>query len=108
MNKNAVILNVSPKSPFSDEELVLESFNPNSDLITEEDPQYNGLIYNKSEGEYDKCCRAEQPEAKTPKAPKVPKYYTSNFKNGIKLIGTEYAEMPKVFLQKIIVLKMQK
>ena len=98
-NKNSVILNVSPKSPFSDEELVLESFNPNANLITKEDPQYNGLIYNKSEGEYDKCCRADQPVASKPKAPKVPNYYTDNFPNGIKLIGTEYNEMPKIFIQ---------
>jgi len=38
-NRNAVIMNVSPKNPFSDEELVLESFNPNSNLILKEDPQ---------------------------------------------------------------------
>ena len=62
-------MNVSPKNPFSDEELVLESFNPNSNLILKEDPQYKGLVYKKSEGEYDKCCRFEQPEPKTPKSP---------------------------------------
>ena len=98
-NRNAVIMNVSPKNPFSEEELVLESFNPNSNLILKEDPQYKGLVYNKSEGEYDNCCRSEQPEPKTPKAPKVPDYYTSELNNGIKLIGTEYSEVPKVFLQ---------
>ena len=98
-NRNAVIMNVSPKNPFSDEELVLESFNPNSNLILKEDPQYKGLVYNKAESEYDICCRAEQPEPKAPKATKVPDYYTSEFKNGIKIIGTEYSEVPKVFLQ---------
>ncbi len=98
-NRNAVIMNVSPKNPFSEEELVLESFNPNSNLILKEDPQYKGLVYNKSEGEYDNCCRSEQPEPKTPKAPRVPDYYTSELNNGIKLIGTEYSEVPKVFLQ---------
>ena len=41
-NRKAVIMNVSPKNPFSDEELVLESFNPNSNLILKEDPQYKG------------------------------------------------------------------
>ena len=98
-NKNAVILNVRPKSPFSDEELVLESYNPNSDLILKEDPQYKNLVYNKSETEFDICCRATEPQADAPKAPKIPKYYTSNFNNGIKLIGTEYSELPKIFLQ---------
>ena len=98
-DRNAVIMNVSPKNPFSDEELVLESFNPNSNLILKEDPQYKGLVYKKSEGEYDKCCRFEQPEPKTPKAPNVPDYYKSEFNNGIKIIGTEYSELPKVFLQ---------
>ncbi len=98
-NRNAVIMNVSPKNPFSDEELVLESFNPNSNLILKEDPQYKGLVYKKSEGEYDKCCRSEQPEPKTPKAPNIPDYYKSEFNNGIKIIGTEYSELPKVFIQ---------
>ena len=56
-----------PKNPFSDEELVLESFNPNSSLILKEDPQYKGLVYQKSESEYDNCCRSEQPEPETPK-----------------------------------------
>ena len=64
-----------------------------------EDPQYKGLVYKKSEGEYDKCCRFEQPEPKTLKLPKVPDYYKSEFNNGIKIIGTEYSELPKVFLQ---------
>jgi len=97
--RNAVIMNVRPKSPWSDEELVLESFNPNSNLITKTDPQYNNLVYNKSDGEFDICCRSTEPEAKSPKAPKIPEYYTSNFENGIKIIGTEYNEIPKVFFQ---------
>ena len=98
-NRNAVIMNVKPKSPFSDEELVLESVNPNASLITTEDPQYKGLIYNKADGEFDHCCRSDAPEAKSPKSPRVPDYYTSEFDNGIKIIGTKYSELPKVFLQ---------
>ena len=54
-----------------------------------EDPQYKGLVYKKSEGEYDKCCRSEQPEPETPKAPNVPDYYKSEFNNGIKIIGVK-------------------
>tara|TARA_B100000902_G_scaffold396682_1_gene458369 strand:+ start:2678 stop:5554 length:2877 start_codon:yes stop_codon:yes gene_type:complete len=98
-NRKSVIMNVKPKSPFSSEELVLESFNPNSDMITSDDPQYMNLEYNKSSNEYDICCRSDQPIVKSPKAPKIPEYYTYNFNNGIKLIGTEYSEMPKVFMQ---------
>ena len=44
-DRNAVIMNVSPKNPFSDEELVLESFNPNSNIKIENDPQYSNLNY---------------------------------------------------------------
>ena len=61
-NRNAVIMNVSPKNPFSDEELVLESFNPNSNIKIENDPQYSNLNYIKPNSNYDICCRKEQPE----------------------------------------------
>ena len=33
------------------------------------------------------------------KFPNAPDYYKSEFNNGIKIIGTEYSELPKVFLQ---------
>ena len=92
-------MNVSPKNPFSDEELVLESFNPNSNIKIENDPQYSNLQYVKPNSNYDICCRNKQPEPKESIIPKVPEYYTNQFENGIKIIGTEYTELPKVFLQ---------
>lgn len=98
-NRNAVIMNVSPKNPFSNEELVLESFNPNSNIKIENDPQYSNLNYVKPNSNYDICCRKEQPEPGESIIPKVPEYYTNKFENGIKVIGTEYSEVPKVFLQ---------
>ena len=98
-DKNSVIINVKPKSPFSSEDLVLESFNPNANLILKDDPQYDNLQYNKAETEFDVCCRTDQPIPGISKAPRVPDYYKYQFKNGIKLIGTEYSEVPKIFLR---------
>ena len=95
-NKNAVILNVKPKNPFSTDELELESFNPNSDIILKNDPQYNNLTYNKAVDNFD---RSIQPIPSMSKSPRVPSYYNHKFSNGIQLIGTEYAEIPKVFLR---------
>ena len=96
-NRNAVIMNVSPKNPFSDEELVLESFNPNSNIKIENDPQYSNLQYVKPNSNYDICCRNKQPEPKESIIPKVPEYYTNQFENGIKVIGTEYSEVLRSF-----------
>ena len=95
-NKKAVIIKVRPKSPFSSEKLKLESFNPNANLILKDDPQYNGLVYNRSVDNFD---RSIQPIPGKPKSPRIPSYYKHEFENGISLIGTEYSEVPKVFIQ---------
>ena len=98
-NKKAVISTVKPKSPFVNEIDSLISVNPNADLILENDPQYENLVYNKSNTEFDACCRSTQPDPEKPKTPKIPDFYTFNLKNGINVIGTESDEIPKVFLR---------
>ena len=95
-NKKAVIATVRPKSPFIKELDSIISINPNANLMLKDDPQYQGLVYNRPEDNFD---RATQPTAGTPKVPQVPKYYKTTFANGIKVIGTQTSETPKVYLR---------
>ena len=98
-NRKAVINQVRPKSPFVKELDSLISVNPNANLILEEDPQYNNLVYNKSNSEFDVCCRHTQPQPSKPKTPKIPEFYKQNFNNGLKTIFSQTNEIPKVYLQ---------
>ena len=98
-NRKAVINQVRPKSPFVKELDSLISRNPNADLILKEDPQYDNLIYNKSNSEFDACCRHTQPEATAPKTPKIPEFHKENFENGLKTIFSQTNEVPKVYIR---------
>tara|TARA_B110000008_G_scaffold239784_1_gene246702 strand:- start:18318 stop:21176 length:2859 start_codon:yes stop_codon:yes gene_type:complete len=95
-NKKAVIATVRPKSPFVKELDSIISINPNANLMLKEDPQYQGLVYNRPVDDFD---RTVQPTAGAPKAPQVPKYYKTIFDNGIHVIGTQTSETPKVYLR---------
>ena len=98
-NRKAVINQVRPKSPFVKELDSLISRNPNADLILKEDPQYDNLIYNKANSEFDACCRHTQPEPAAPKTPKIPEFYKENFSNGLKTIFSQTNEIPKVYMR---------
>ena len=98
-NRKAVINQVRPKSPFVKELDSLISRNPNANLILKEDPQYDNLIYNKSNSEFDACCRHTQPEATAPKTPKIPKFHKESFDNGLKTIFSQTNEVPKVYIR---------
>ena len=98
-NRKAVINQVRPKSPFVKELDSLISRNPNANLILKEDPQYDNLIYNKSNSEFDACCRHTQPEATTPKTPKIPEFHKESFENGLKTIFSQTNEVPKVYIR---------
>ena len=95
-NRKAVICQVRPKSPFVEKLDSMISMNPNSNLILEEDPQYVGLTYNRPEDSFD---RNIQPKAAPAKAAVVPNYYKETFENGLKIIGTESSELPKVYMR---------
>jgi zinc protease len=97
-NRKAVINQVRPKSPFVKELDSLISRNPNANLILKEDPQYDNLIYNKSNSEFDACCRHTQPEASAPKTPKIPEFHKESFENGLKTIFSQTNEVPKFIL----------
>jgi zinc protease len=98
-NRKAVINQVRPKSPFVKELDSLISRNPNANLILKEDPQYDNLIYNKSNSEFDACCRHTQPEATAPKTPKIPEFHKESFENGLKTIFSQTNEVPKVYIR---------
>ncbi|MFL2567976.1 MAG: M16 family metallopeptidase [Flavobacteriales bacterium] len=98
-NRKAVINQVRPKSPFVKELDSLISRNPNANLILKEDPQYDNLIYNKSNSEFDACCRHTQPEATAPKTPKIPEFHKESFDNGLKTIFSQTNEVPKVYIR---------
>jgi len=98
-NRKAVINQVRPKSPFVKELDSLISRNPNANLILKEDPQYDNLIYNKSNSEFDACCRHTQPEATSPKTPKIPEFHKESFENGLKTIFSQTNEVPKVYIR---------
>ena len=57
------------------------------------------LIYNKSNSEFDACCRHTQPEATAPKTPKIPEFHKESFENGLKTIFSQTNEVPKVYIR---------
>ena len=95
-NRKAVIMVVRPKSPFVKELDSLISRNPNSNLLLEEDPQYENLVYNKAVDNFD---RSIQPSPSKPKTPTIPEYYKEDFSNGLKTIFSQTNEIPKLYLR---------
>ena len=95
-NRKAVIMVVRPKSPFVKELDSLISRNPNSNLLLDEDPQYENLVYNKAVDNFD---RSIQPSPSKPKTPTIPEYYKEDFSNGLKTIFSQTNEIPKLYLR---------
>ena len=95
-NRKAVICQVRPKSPFVEKLDSMISINPNSKLILEEDPQYQGLIYNRPNDSFN---RSIQPKPSSSKPAIIPDYYEETLKNGLKIIGTKSSEIPKVYMR---------
>tara|TARA_B100001250_G_scaffold151958_1_gene130422 strand:- start:8527 stop:11373 length:2847 start_codon:yes stop_codon:yes gene_type:complete len=95
-NKKAVINVVRPKSPFVEKLDSMISVNPNINLILDEDPQYVGLEYKRPVDSFD---RSIQPKPAPSKPSVVPEYYKVNFENGLKIIGTQSSELPKIYMR---------
>jgi zinc protease len=93
-DKHATIVNVNPRSPYAEKDSV-KSNNPYANYKPAVDPQYIGLKYIKPVDNFD---RNTHPKAGPAVAPVVPKYYTSKLDNGLKIIGTQNTEIPKVTL----------
>ena len=95
-NRKAVINQVRPKSPFVEKLDSMVSINPNIKLVLEEDPQYKGLEYKRPVDSFD---RSIQPKPAPAKASVVPDYYKETFANGLKVIGTQSTEIPKIYMR---------
>ncbi|MEM9023208.1 MAG: pitrilysin family protein, partial [Bacteroidota bacterium] len=91
--KKAAIVTVvrKPYDP-NDKESKPVSFNPYANAIVKDDPSYEGLSYTKPTDNFD---RSKRPAVGPAKAPVVPEFYTANFDNGLKIIGTQSSETPK-------------
>ena len=91
--KSAAIVNVNIKNPESTDSV--KSVNPNSGIKAGNEPEYAGLKYVKAKDSFD---RKIKPAASAPKVAGVPQYYNNQLKNGLKIIGTQNTESPKVVM----------
>lgn len=94
-SKPSVVLSVVPKGK---PEMVAKADNwtmPKRNLDTPEAPEYKNLAYNKPKDEFD---RTKRPGSGPNPVVGVPDYWTENFGNGLKLIGSRLSEVPSVTL----------
>lgn len=95
LNKKAVIQTVSREAPKDGDDETPKSVNPHAGEVKVIDAQYKGLTYNPPKDNFD---RSIQPKAAAVKSVIVPDYYTANFDNGLKVIGSETKDLKKVYL----------
>ncbi|GAB3195991.1 zinc protease [Pontibacter aydingkolensis] len=93
--KNAVILSVVPKGK-SDMVAKADNYTVSTDGFVAGSDEYSGLKYTKAVDTFD---RSKRPEIGANPVVAVPNYYTSKFKNGLKVIGAKSDEIPTVTLQ---------
>lgn len=93
--KPAVLLSVVPKGNAA---LLAKADNYTvaQDSYTAGADEYSGLKYTKAVDTFD---RSKRPGAGENPVVAVPSYYTSKFKNGLKMIGTNTNEIPTVTMQ---------
>lgn len=92
-DKYAAIVNVYPKDPESKDSV--KSINPYANMKPTDGAEFAGLKYVKAKDSFD---RSKRPQAGPPKAPVVPESYKATFSNGVKLIGTQNRQAPKVVM----------
>jgi zinc protease len=88
----AAVLNTYP---ITNEKDSVKSVNPYAGQTFPTNPEYNGLTYVPVT---DKFNRAERPAPGTGVTVKVPEYFTTSLKNGLKIVGTTNSETPEVTL----------
>jgi len=91
--KKKVIILVSREAPKEGSDQESKSVNPYAGVEKVTQAQYKGLKYNPPVDDFDRSVRPTIPAAR---APKLPDYYTVKYDNGLKLIGVEEYESPKV------------
>lgn len=92
-NKKKVIIQVSREAPKEGDDKVSKSVNPHAGKPKVIDAQYKGLTYTPPIDEFD---RSKRPAVPAANAPKLPDYYTAKYDNGLRIIGVEEYESPKV------------
>ena len=93
-NKKAVIIRVEREEPKEGDDETPKSVNPHANEPKKIEKQYEGLSYNPPVDNFDRSKRPTIPVGKTVK---VPEFYTSEFENGLKIIGSESTESPMVY-----------
>ncbi|MCB9246234.1 MAG: insulinase family protein [Flavobacteriales bacterium] len=93
-NQKAVIINVSREAPKEGDDQKPKSINPHAHEQKKADPQYEGLSYKPLVDDFDRSLRPSIPKGA---AVKLPAYFTQNFDNGAKVIGSSTDETPKVY-----------
>ncbi len=93
--KNSVILSVVPKGK---SELVAadDNYTINTKGFEAAADEYSGLTYNKAVDNFD---RSKRPTSGANPVVNVPDFWTAEYNNGMKLIGTKSDEIPTVTLQ---------
>lgn len=94
-DKKCIIINVVPQAKEFEDTAKGKSVNPHAGEQKYMDPQYEGLTY---EAPLDNFDRSQKPGPKPVTAVKLPEYYQEKFDNGIKIIGTQTSESPKVII----------
>ena len=93
--KNAVVLSVVPKGK-SDMVAKADNYTIATDGYVAGPDEYSGLKYTKAVDTFD---RSKRPATGANPVVQVPNYYTTRFKNGLKVIGAKSDEIPTVTLQ---------
>ncbi|HEY4650343.1 MAG TPA: insulinase family protein, partial [Pontibacter sp.] len=93
--KHAVLLSVVPKGK-SDLVAKADNYKIDTGKSVAQPQNYGNLKYTKAVDTFD---RSKRPVAGQATAVTVPNYYTTKFKNGLKVIGTKSDEIPTVTMQ---------
>ena len=94
-DKKCIIINVVPQAKENEDTAKGKSVNPHAFEQKVNDPQYDNLTY---EAPIDNFDRSKTPTPKPVSSVNLPEYYQMTLENGLKLIGTQTSESPKVIL----------
>jgi len=94
-NKKGVILSCVPKGK-GDLKVKEDTWKMYTRKVEEESPEYKNLSYTEPKDAFD---RSRTPQAKPAALVPVPDFWTDKLNNGVKVIGVNSSEVPKVNIQ---------
>ena len=94
-NKFAVVLSVCPKGK-PEMAAKVNNYTLPVRKVAPEAAEYKGLVYTKAKDVFD---RSKKPGSGANPVIKAPDYWTANFENGLKIIGSKTDEIPSVSIQ---------